>query len=193
MRKSSIKQKEIQKRRIILLIFILLIFLGVLMVVKFYLTKDKINFEYIYSDEMKNGTFSPKMIHLVIAAYEGDVNPKSISKSTYYMITTKIPEYLKNCSDNNTEKYFNKNKDSIYLDTGITNKDDFDKLIKELSKLSGKLELEYAIFDRETIKVNKTNLEVVLKIKYKDQEEISLNVRIKNKQRDEVPSIEYYK
>lgn len=105
----------------------------------------------------------------------------------------KSPEYLKNCSDNNTEKYFNKNKDSIYLDTGITNKDDFDKLIKEISKLSGKLELEYAIFDRETIKVNKTNLEVVLKIKYKDQDEISLNVRIKNKQRDNVPSIEYYK
>ena len=63
----------------------------------------------------------------------------------------------------------------------------------ELKKLNGNLKFEYAKFDRESVKVNENDLEVVLKIKYQNQEEISVNMRIKNTESETRPSIEFYK
>lgn len=183
------------KKKIVLIVLILLVIVLLTMIV----LKNKIrtpreNFQYIYSDEMDEGTFSPKMIHMVIAAYDGEINPKAITKSTYYIITQKIPEYVMNCRDDDSlERYFKKNRESIYLETGIKDKENFKCFITELRKLSGNLEYEYAIFDRETIKVNKNSLDVLLKVKYKNNDEISFNVQIENKESINNPSIKFYK
>lgn len=182
------------KKKIIIILIILMLVLLLLVILKSRIRTSQEMFEYIYSNDMDEETFSPEMIHIVIAAYEGDINPKAISKATYYMITNRIPEYLKNCKDNQSlNKYFEKNAESIYLETGIENYDDFKRLIDEFRKLSGNLKLEYAKFDRDSIKVNKNNLEVILKIKYQEQDEISLNMKIKNKKTANSPAIEFYK
>ncbi len=187
--------KNISLKKIVIVLMLLFLLLGIIITI--YINKirtPKEMYSYIYSDEIDEGTFSPKMIHMVIVAYEGEVNPKAISKSTYYMITNRIPEYLNKCKDNKSlNDYFEKNSNSIYLATGINNNEQFKKLLAELKKVSGKLKLDCAEFDRETIKVNKNNLEVVLKIKYEKQEEILLNMRISNKESVKKPAIEFYK
>lgn len=188
------KKKKINPKKIILILLILIIVLLFLLLIRLKARTTKENFEYIYSDEMDENTFSPEMIHLVIAAYEGDVNPKAITKSTYNFITNLIPEYLNKCVDENeTQKYFERNKESIYLLLGIDNQEGFKNLIQEIKKLSGDLVFEYAKFDRETIKRNTNNLTVVLKIKYENQEEISVNVKIDNKISSSRPTIRFYK
>lgn len=181
------------KKIVISMLIVLTILIVILIVLINILRTPQETFEYIYSDEMDKGTFSPEMIHIVIAAYEGEVNPKAISKSTYYLITEIIPEYLNKCKDGDTNKYFDKESNSIYLMTGIKNKEDFKKFMDELKKLNGNLKFEYAKFDRESVKVNENDLEVVLKIKYQNQEEISVNMRIKNTESETRPSIEFYK
>lgn len=181
------------KKIVISMLIVLTILIVILIVLINILRTPQETFEYIYSDEMDEGTFSPEMIHIVIAAYEGEVNPKAISKSTYYLITELIPEYLNKCKDGDTNKYFDKESNSIYLMTGIKNKEDFKKFMDELKKLNENLKFEYAKFDRESVKVNENDLEVVLKIKYQNQEEISVNMRIKNTESETRPSIEFYK
>ena len=181
------------KKIVISMLIVLTILIVILIVLINILRTPQETFEYIYSDEMDKGTFSPEMIHIVIAAYEGEVNPKAISKSTYYLITEIIPEYLNKCKDGDTNKYFDKESNSIYLMTGIKNKEDFKKFMDELKKINGNLKFEYAKFDRESVKVNENDLEVVLKIKYQNQEEISVNMRIKNTESETRPSIEFYK
>lgn len=188
------KKKKINPKKIILILLILIIVFLSLILVRLNVRTVGENFEYIYSDEMDKNTFSPEMIHLVIAAYEGDENPKAITKATYNLIVNLIPEYVKKCVDESqTQKYYEKNKDTIYLLLGIDNQEEFNKLIKEVNKLSGDLEFESAKFDRETIEKNTNNLTVVLKIKYVNQEEISINVKIDNRTSSTRPTIKFYK
>ncbi len=189
------KKIKINSKKILIIIFIILCILLIsLILVKSKIRTAEENFEYIYSDEMDENTFSPEMIHLVIAAYNGEENPKSITKSTYNLIVNLIPEYLKKCvNEEQTLKYYEKNAKDIYLLLGIDNKEEFNNIIKEISKLSGDLKFESAKFDRTTIEKSNNSLKVVLKIKYVDQEEISLNVEIKNKSYLTKPTIKFYK
>lgn len=104
----KVNKKNVKKRIVIILIILIIALLLLILMMNRVRTPQE-TFKYIYSDEMDEGTFSPEMIHIVIAAYEGKVNPKAISKATYYMITSRIPEYLNNCKDDDsTEKYFEK-------------------------------------------------------------------------------------
>lgn len=174
------KNKKILILAVIMILMILLLSLIILLIQNKRTPKE--NFKYIYSDEMDEGTFSPEMIHIVIARYEGDINPKAITKASYNLINKVIPTYSKYCKDEKSMKdYFDKNKNEITLETGILTENEFEKFINEINKLSGKLKFESAKFDRESITVNKNDLEVVLKIKYKDNEEISINTKINNK------------
>lgn len=187
-----------KKKKIIIIGVILLIILMIYLL-SFVLLKSRTrapyeNFKYIYSDEMDEGTFSPEMIHIVIALYEGNINPKAITKASYNLITQIIPTYLRICKDDKSiQEYYENNSKQISLEIGITKEEDFKKFVDEIKKLSGNLKFEYAKFDRETIEINKNNLEVVLKIKYKEQEEISFNVRINNKETSSKSAIEFFK
>ena len=184
-----------RKRRIlILLILVLLMCMITLIIIKNQLRTPEENLKYINSNEMDKGTVSPEMIHVVIASYEGELNPKAISKSTYYFINYVIPEYLNECkNDSKTDKYFEKNKDKINLDIGINNKDEFKNLIQEIKKLSGKLEFESSRFDKDNINKESYNLKTILYVKYKNNSEISFNVTISNKIYNNKSSIKFSK
>lgn len=185
---------KINPKKIIVIFLILIIILISLLLLMQKVKETEQKFEYIYSDSMNDGTFSPKMIHLVIAAYEGDVNPKAITKATYNFITDLIPKYINIDNDESEiQKYFERNKEAIYLLVGIDNQDDFKNLMQEINKLSYNSEFEKAEFDRETIKKNINNLTVTLKIKYANQEEISINMRINNSVSSSKPAIKFYK
>ncbi len=189
------------KKKKNILIVIMIILLIILMIVIVTLNKLKTkndrtseeNLEYINSDELEEGTISPDMIHVVIALYEGELNPKAISKATYYFINDLVPEYLKKCKNEEvTRKYFEKNKDNIYLDIGINKEDEFVNLINEIKKLSGKLEFESSRFDKDSINVKSNHLETVLYIKYKDNEEIAIRMKLLNRVYENKTSIKFY-
>ncbi len=151
------------------------------------------NLAYINSDELEEGTISPDMIHVVIALYEGELNPKAISKSTYHFINHLVPEYLKKCkNDEVARKYFQKNKDNINFDIGISKEEEFVNLIHEIQKLSGNLEFESSRFDPDEVIVKSNHVEAVLYIKYKNNDEIAVTIRLSNKVYENKNSIKFY-
>lgn len=184
------------QRKIIIAMIILLI---ALIIVVFQLNKlkgtrtSKENLEYINSDELEDGTVSPDMIHVVIALYEGELNPKAISKSTYHFINHLVPEYLKKCKNEEiTREYFQRNKEDIYLDIGINKEEEFISLINEINTLSGNLEFESSRFDKDTLVVKNNRVEAVLYIKYRNNDEINVNVNLYNKVYSNRTSIKFY-
>ena len=184
------------QRKIIIAIIILLI---ALIIVIFQLNKlkgtrtSKENLEYINSDELEDGTVSPDMIHVVIALYEGELNPKAISKSTYHFINHLVPEYLKKCkNEERRREYFQRNKEDIYLDIGINKEEEFISLINEINTLSGNLEFESSRFDKDTLVVKNNRVEAVLYIKYRNNDEINVNVNLYNKVYSNRTSIKFY-
>lgn len=183
-----------RKILIILILIILLVLMITLIILKSHIRTPKENLEYINSDEMDSGTFSPQMIHIVIAYYEGDLNPKAISKSTYYFVNNMIPKLLKECSDDSKiDKYFEKNMDEIKFNIGINDKDEFKALMQEIKKLSGKLEFESSRFDRDNITRENSSLKTILYVKYKNNPELSFDVTISNKVYNNKSSIKFSK
>lgn len=184
-----------KKKTVLILILILMVSLIVCLVglIKIKNVRNsKENLEYINSDELDEGTVSPSMIHVVIALYEGDLNPKAISKSTYHFINHLVPEYLKKCTNEEiTRKYFQKNKNDIYLDIGIDEETKFIDLINEISKLSGDLEFESSRFDKDNVIVNTNGTEAILYIKYKNNEEIAVKVKLLNKVYSNKTSVQF--
>ncbi len=196
MNKKSKNKKSKNKKIILFSIIMMLVLLSCMVIVIniIRLNDPEVNLEYINSDEMRDETFSPDMIHIVISKYEGNLNPKAISKSTYYFINTVVQRYLNNCVDEeSTKRYFNSNADSIYIDIGIDSEDEFYELIQEIDKLNGKLEYENATFKMNEIYVNSNNTEAILYIKYKDNPEISVKTTISNRVYNNRSSIKYSK
>lgn len=180
-----------KRRIIIILLIILLIVVLSLIIIKLNIRTPRQNLDYINSNEIDEGTFSPQMIHVVVASYEGDLNPKAISKSAYYFLNTVIPKYLKECND--SEKYFEKNKDAIKLDIGVTNSEEFSNLMQEIKKLSGNLEYESSRFDADNIKKDFKGLKTTLYIKYKNNPEISFDITISDKIQSDRNSVKFSK
>ena len=184
-----------RKNKLIRLITILGILLLVLVLISIIITSDKKPEDvlaYINSDEMKDGVTSPDMIHIVLGLYKGELNPKALSKSTYIFISEIIPEYsskLKN--EKQVEKYFDKNTERIKLELGITGKKDFKELVEKVQKLKGNLNLEYATFDKDSVKVNRNNTQADLKIKYYENPELTFNITIHNKVKGNSSTIVY--
>lgn len=179
----------------IILILLIIIFLLTIFLINISSRKSSKQYlKYITSDEIDENTTSPKMIHYVLSAYKGVVNPKALSKSTYYIINQKIPEYLKYCKTNkDIDKYFEKNENDIYLDLGIDDKEQFEKFMDEINKLSGDLKYESSRFDKEYTSIESDYTETVIHIKYENQEEISLDMIIKNYSEQDEPVIVYFK
>lgn len=189
------KRKAKNMAKIILLVLVLLtVLVTFLFIILKNVSNPKKNLEYMNSDEMARGTFSPKFIHIVVASYEGEVNPKAITKATYYFTTNLVPKYLKKCSnEEDSKKYYSENSEAIKIDIGIDNESEFLELMKEIQKLTPKLELESSTFKKDEIQVNKKNLEAVLYIKYQDNPEISVKTTISNKQYNNKTSVKFSK
>lgn len=165
----------------IIWILLLIICLLLVLVVKISNIRDsKESFEYIISDKMDEETVSPSMIHVVLGLYKGDVDPKAISKSTYYFVNTVIPKYYQKYSSiEKAESYYDKYKEDIYLDTGIDNKEEFIKLINQINKIENS-KIISSRFDKDYIIVTEDYLETILYVKLENDKEVSFKVIINN-------------
>jgi hypothetical protein len=148
--------------------------------------------EYINSDDIDESVISPDMIHVVISKYEGELNAKAISKSTYYFVTELIPKYKENCTDEETAtKYYNKHQDDIINEIALKSEKSFLNIVNKINTLQGDLELESYKFKMDEIENTSDSTIARLYVKYKDNEEISFKVTIYNRQYSNQSSIKY--
>lgn len=189
------KNNNKKTARIVLILIIILFISAIILIVALMNDRTpKENLEYINSEEIDEGTFSPEFIHIIVASYEGDVNPKAISKSTYYFTTNLVPKYLKYCdNEENTKKYYNQNTEDIKIDIGIESEEEFIELISEIQKLTPNLEYEYSRFGKDEIVSNNRNLQAKLYIKYKNNPEICVTTTISNSEYTNKTSIKFSK
>ncbi len=148
--------------------------------------------EYVYSEEIEEGTFSPTLIHVPIGVYKGEVPPQAFSKSCYLFITRYIPEFYKECtSPEKMEKYYNDNKNELKKILGIRSLEDFNNIIKTISGLNGKLEYESSRFIMDEVYTDNDGIEANLYIKYKNNPELKFVMRVSNNNSEVVSAISF--
>lgn len=171
------------KRKIIYIIVLVVLALIALILLNINNIKSSLNLNYIHSDKIKEGTFSPDKIHILLAYYKGEEKGTSITKSLYYFITNRVPEYHKKCKDDKQAKsYYRMNKKSIYRDVGIKDEEKFVNLVSLFYNLPDNLEYESSRFELGEMSKNSNGVSANFYIKYKNSEEIKLKVSIYEKE-----------
>lgn len=187
-----------EKRKVIYVVILILLIILVCVFEIFFKGKSKRTRnvreerEYIYSEEMDEGTFSPKLIHVPISVYNGEVSPKAFSKSCYLFITRYIPDFYKECTNQEkTEKYYNNNKDELKNILGIKTLEEFDSIIKEIRSLNGNLKYESSRFVMDEVYVDNDGIEANLYIKYEDNPELKFIMRVSNNSSKTISAISF--
>ena len=170
------------KRKIAIVILVVLILICLLVIINIKKIKTQINLSYINSEKVKEGTFSPNNIHVLLAYYEGENKGPAITKTLYYFITDRVPEYRSKCkSEKQIKSYFKKNKNIIYKDIGINDESKFMDLISVISTLPEDLVYESSNFEMGEMSKDVDRLTANLYIKYKGSSKIKLKIYINNK------------
>ena len=136
---------------------------------------------YINSDEIGNEVKSPDFIHVVLAAYDGDVNGKTIVKSISYFENNILPEIQKKCGNKLLAGiYYSRHSNQLYKEYGITNKKEFNELVQKCKQIDMD-NIKSNEFNVDSIEVKDDSLNVELKIKDTSNNTAIFSVRILNK------------
>ena len=110
----------------------------------------------------------------------------------------KIMEYIKlaiknsDATDEEIDKYYDKESEAISINLAIKNKTKFVNLVKELQNLSGDtITLESYRIDLDTITNGANYTKAVLYIKYQGNDEIPINITVNNTISSKYSTIEY--
>lgn len=194
------KKKKMIIRRIIKISLIVLIILLVITTFYYIKNKDKIitldNLTYINNDtEWESGTVFPEGISALGRAYTGEMTVKDITKSMLYFSNSVIPRYyinLKNASDDEIRKYYEKNKELIYIDIGINELEDFIEIIKVIQKFKTEnLNLESYRIDIDTIRTQNANVFSTLYLKYEGNDEINFTTKVEYYKKEDHSTVIY--
>lgn len=178
--KNSIK-KLITIFIILLIILIAIYFSNPIVIAQFKIksmNNSKLN------DKMK----IPEYMSFLIGLDRSEVLPESIIKYYNNFAENLIPKYHKKCATMSLEeinKYFNKNKNLIEIELGITEEERFSSFINTLKKLNkDEFILEkYYILD-STLENNKNKIIAYLGIKYENCEDIFFRTVISKRYQD---------
>lgn len=147
------------------------------------------------SNQWNDETIYPDYSAAFGRAYEGNLTIMDIGKSMYYVATEVFPKYyedLKDASEEEIEKYYEKESESIYINLAIKNKSKFVNLIKELQTLSGDtINWESYRIDLNSIDTGANYTKAVLYITYQGNNEIAFNVTANNRISKDCSSVEY--
>lgn len=194
------KKMSSRKRLIILCTLMICVLILVMLLIRVVTLKDdvtisKAKLEYINGNEWNNETYPEKMAAF-FRAYEGKQTAQNIGKSMYHVVTELIPKYnkeLKGMSKSKIKEYFRDNEKLVSLDFGIEYESEFENLMDSVLELkSDNLELESYYIDIASIKQSDMSTSAVLYIKYKDNNEISINFRVLNTVQANISSVQYY-
>lgn len=184
---------KIIKRIFIIFIFLILILVNIIWSINISNSKSGEEYlKFIQSNESIDDSQSPKYIGHIMNKYEGGVTRTYMSKACYLFTTVFLPQYHKDCKDgNNIEKYYKKYAGEIFILTGIESQEQFEDLINKTKDLKDDLELEEYKFDFKNVKIEEEYVSVKLFIKYKECDEIFVNVKIINKVFKDVTSVRF--
>jgi hypothetical protein len=200
-KKKGSKLDMSNKNKIILsAIFLLIVLICILSVLIYIYTTDKLTIseqklKYINSDEW-NGELYPEGMPNLFRNYSGNLTCQNIGKSFDYVVNVVVPKYAKefrNSDENEINTYFETNKDVIALEVGIKNNEDFNKLVSKIKASIKKDEIEFESFyvDADSIKQYSNITRTNLYIKYKECEELVLNVKINGNKISNSSAVEY--
>ena len=131
---------------------------------------------------------------MVYSYYPGDLSLISMEKSMYYFAKDVVPEYREKFSQMSTDEiqtYYDENKYTIGIDTGIDKLEDFTNLVNGIKKLGNDLEIAtYELGGEEPSKTSKYLITRLL-IKYKNNKRIIFKVRISKDILKNISSIKY--
>lgn len=173
------------KKLIRLILIILLIVLTIFLII--YNNPIDRNLRYIYN-EKKVGEIDKmpyEVVHL-FTTYRGKVPQRSVYKALYYFVDELIEKYyfeLKDANEDRIKAYYNDNQNSIKKELGLTQDVDFVDFIKTIQTLKGEeLVLEEYMVNPEAniVQDNDEAAELVLLVKYKDNNRIGFNIEIMN-------------
>lgn len=152
-------------------------------------------FQYINDSKAWNEEEYPFAAYMLFMEYDGELKTDNVVKSMSYVANMVIPKYylkLRNASEKEISKYYSINSKAIRFDIGLEDEEDFKKLIKSVQNLkSDQLVFEsYRINENKIVKFNRY-IQTQLLIKYKDNEAIAFNIKVYNKQKDNISSVVY--
>ncbi len=123
--------------------------------------------------------------------YRGFSSRNTINKTYYNFAINIVPKYKNlQLTDDGAKKYFNRSKDNINKELGITNVDefvDFIKLVNTINDEEFKLK-EYRIYSQSINDIG-DYLDVYIGIVYEGQKEIVFNSRIKTNPKENETAI----
>lgn len=189
------------KRKIIRLIILLLIILIILLTIFLYIkvknrpTEIEQKFQYINSDEW-NGELYPEGMPKLFRSYSGNLTCQNIGKSFNYVVNDVIPNYSKMLKDHDEtyiKTYFDENKEDIAMDVGIKNSEDFYNFIEKIKESIKIDDVEFESFyiDTDSIKQQSNITKTKLCIKYKNCDQLDINIKISGNKNQKSSAIEY--
>lgn len=127
----------------------------------------------------------PYMAYTFFVNYNGEIETDDIVAYVYNVANNVIPNYytnLKNSNTNEINTFFENNEKDIFDELGISDEKEFEDFILKLQQIDSE-ELIFKSYnvDEKSNKYTKSFSYFNLNIKYEDDNEITLNVTIRNK------------
>ena len=168
------KEKKKGKYGFILVIIVLLI--GVLIFINYKRIRALNNLNRILEPtKIETNVKIPEGILMVTNEYSGDIESfKVVLKSLDDFVYNVVPRYVKetrNTSDDNLKTFYEINKDVIAMECGLDTFEDYNKLVKELSKIKGdELKVKDYYIETTSIDVKYNRVEAILVIQCEGEE-----------------------
>lgn len=183
-------------------IIIILIIIMILISVLAGLNKNKVqnqtdNNQLSEPPVLDENIIIPSNSYLFFGKYvNGDIESKEIYETIYEFSNVIITNYyynLKNLNQEQIEQYYIDNEESISKYIQVNGKQEFNDFVKVLKGLTTeKLTLESMEFKEDEITYTNIATTSKIKLKYKDNKEIILNVKVYKRRQDNGKNIIFY-
>lgn len=149
------------------------------------------------TEPLSENIIIPSNSYLFFGKYvNGDIESKEIYETIYEFSNVIIPNYyynLKNLNQEQIEQYYIDNEESISKYIQVNGKQEFNDFAKVLKGLTTeKLTLESMEFKEDEITYTNIATTSKIKLKYKDNKEIILNVKVYKRRQDNGKNIIFY-
>ena len=193
------KSVNLLKRIILILIIIILLIVLIINIIQI---KDSISKKAVqegkYSkseqfilDDISEELVRPQFSGLVLMKYKGSASQEEVIRKFYDLAIKLIPTYYEmfdGKNDSEIKKYYNISENKKYLrkQLGITSYDSFEIMQHNIRQLNGKkLIFKSYKFIKDSVVETEEGVKAKLTILYQDNEELQLEVLIKNNVQDE--------
>lgn len=187
---------------LLFIIIIILIIIMILILVLANMNKNKIknqtdNNQISEPPVLDESIIIPNNSYAFFGKYvNGDIESKEIYETIYEFSNVIIPNYyynLKNLNQEQIEQYYISNEESIGKYIQVKGKEEFNDFVNILKNLTTeKLILESMEFKEDEITHTNISTTSKIKLKYRDNKEIILNVKVYKKRQDNGKNIMFY-